>query len=374
VRIFACPHCGHIVYFDSPTCLECGADLAYARHLREMVMLGDDGRFRDDTGTWRRCRNENWGCNWLAPEALERAECYSCRLTRHQPGEDDAERFGWLVDTTHAKRWLLFQLDELGLPITSHRDQPDGGLAFDLDASTDDRQVMIGHLNGVITIDLSESEDSHREALRVSLGEAYRTMLGHFRHEIGHYYWQVLVAASDTELEAFRTEFGDERVDYAQALDSHYGTGGRDDWGSEYISRYATTHPWEDFAETFAHYLHITDTLQSAAAFGLSMSGPGTRFPEASDLVSHPSLAPSDATMRGILADWQPLALALNQVNRSLGKRDLYPFVIPERVVGKLGFVHRLIGSAAHADARSANANDANGAGDAAGSAGAAGQ
>jgi hypothetical protein len=344
MRIFGCPTCGQIVYYDNLACINCGAELAYSRRTRAMVALRDDGEFRDDGGLWRRCLNSFAGCNWLVSAGDESPECYSCLLTRQRPTEGDDKLYGYLIETTQAKRWLVFQLDELSLPIVSHRDRPEGGLAFDLDATTDDRRVMIGHMNGVISIDLTEAQDSHREALRVALGEAYRTMLGHFRHEIGHYYWQAVLEPSAEWLAGFRERFGDERQDYGQALNRHYGSDKADDWRDAYISNYATTHPWEDFAETFAHYLHITDTAQTAAAFGVGIDGLGGTLAETlPGFSAHPSIdVATDAPFRDILNQWQPLALALNQVNRSLGKDDLYPFVIPEPVVQKLEYVHAL--------------------------------
>ena len=338
-----------MVYFDNLVCLVCGSDLAYSRAER-MVTVGSDGRYRAAGGSlYRRCANIAIGCNWLVEPGVDpqpAAECYACRLTRTRPGSADDGLLAMLAETTQAKRWLIYQLDDLGLPIVSHMERPDGGLAFDLAASTDDHKVMIGHLNGVIAIDLTEAQDSHREALRHELGEAYRTMLGHFRHEIGHYYWQLLVQPDAGRLERFRALFGDERQDYSAALDAHYGGPEQGDWHEAYISQYATTHPWEDFAETFAHYLHITDTLQSAAWFGMRTAGlppdwPGRRIPLESDPQRR---LPAGATMTDVLTEWQPLALALNLINRSMGKDDLYPFTIADPVAAKLAFVHGLVG------------------------------
>ena len=345
MKIFACPQCRHIIYFDSDTCVNCDADLAFSHALRSMVALSD-GVWTDDAGTeWRRCRSHSLGCNWVSadPSGL----CDACLLVRQGPETIDDTVRGYLRDTGAAVRRLVFQLDDLGLPVVGHRDKPEGGLAFDLDASTDDKKVMIGHLNGVISIDITEAQDSHREALRVVLDEQYRTMLGHFRHEIGHYYWQALVAPDPRLLESFRQLFGDERQDYAMALDTHYGeTGPTTPWQDSYISQYARTHPWEDFAETFAHFLHITDTLQSTASNGVRLVGlPGDWPPEVEQaMVCVPRVDPASETdMRQILRQWLPLAAALNEANRSMGKRDLYPFTIPDAVVCKLQYVLDLI-------------------------------
>src|SRR4030095_2983330 len=164
-----------------------------------------------------------------------------------------------------AKRRLIFGLDELRLPIKIS----DGsrGLAFDL-LSSSQGKIITGHLNGIITLDLAESSDAHREALRESMDEPYRTVLGHFRHEIGHYYCEQLTLTGDRR-EEFRALFGDVTSSYDEALQHHCSTGTGQDWQSEFISAYATMHPLEDFAEVFGHFLHIADTLQTAEEFGL---------------------------------------------------------------------------------------------------------
>ena len=216
-----------------------------------------------------------------------------------------------------AKRRLLFGLLELELPL-------EDDLAFDLLSSTVG-PVTTGHADGLITIDLAESDDARREARRAELDEPYRTLLGHFRHEVGHYYFPILVERRG-RLDEARELFGDDRADYQEALDRHYADGPPPDWAERHVSAYATMHPWEDWAETFAHYLHIRDTLETAAAFGIIVAGPG----EADD----PSLAavPSERLGRRpfeqILSEWLPLTYALNAVNRSMGRDDLYPFTL----------------------------------------------
>ena len=209
--------------------------------------------------------------------------------------------------------------------------------------------MTTGHDDGIITVDLAESDDAHRERTRSRLGEAYRTMLGHFRHEIGHYYWPTLVGDNDRELPAARALFGDERVDYAQAMKRHYDHGAPADWEASYVSAYATMHPWEDWAETFAHYLHIRDTLQTAASFGMLVTGPVTNPPARLDvsLVAAPSADLDEESFDHIVGEWLPLTYALNAVNRSMGKDDLYPFVLTAPTIGKLAFVHERVRSLA---------------------------
>lgn len=332
MRIFACPACRDIAYYDDLECRACGSALAFDRAERTLV-VADQRHVR--------CANDLHGCNWTITG--DDTKCFACRLTRTRPNEGTEAGLDLLRRTIAAKRWLLFGLDELRLPVVSHRDRADGGLAFDLDVSTDDHQVLIGHLNGVITINATEADDSHREAMRTRLGEAYRTMLGHFRHEIGHYYWQAVLAVDADRLATFRETFGDERQDYGAALQSHYSSDR--DWRESFISQYATAHPWEDFAETFAHYLHIVDTLQSAATYGLVMAGPDptVEWNHRQDLRAVPPLTAHGRGIDALLREWVPLSRVLNLTNRSMGSAPLYPFTIAPPVVEKLRYVDELV-------------------------------
>jgi hypothetical protein len=269
------------------------------------------------------------GCTWLAPKSG--GQCFSCDLTRTRPNDDDAKGLTQFIVAERAKRQLIAELDELGLPIVTRAEDPEKGLAFDLLSSANEK-VVIGHASGIITIDLAESDDAYRERMRAQLDEPYRTMLGHFRHEVGHYFEDALVFSNDERTRAARDLFGDDTKDYQAEIDRHYSEGAPADWEERYISRYATMHPYEDFAESFAHYLHITDTIDTAREFGL---------------VSQTPNAPETSSFRALVeTEWLPLAIALNQVNRSMGKDDLYPFVLPGVVIDKLEFVHGLRTSA----------------------------
>jgi hypothetical protein len=319
--------CRQLVPFEVFRCLRCGSNLGYAPDVGEVAVAG---------GERRRCANEQVAaCNWLLTPGDHEVLCRSCRMTRTRPhdadlkpGEETADAF---ATAEAAKRRLVFQLDELGLPTGA-------GPTFDL-LSSQSGPVTTGHLNGVVTIDLAESDAVHRERMRVSFDEPYRTMLGHLRHETGHYYWPVLLD-TDELLSRARELFGDEEADYAAAMARHYEEGPPSGWGDRHVSAYATAHPWEDWAETFAHYLHIQDTLQTAAAFGMLVTGPRLE-PE---LMSSPTLAAEDS-FQDILAHWLPLTYALNAVNRSMGREDLYPFVLSPAVVEKLTFVHAVVRS-----------------------------
>lgn len=333
-----CPHCRRFVYLDVLRCPNCAGELGYHIPTRQFVGLVH-GRATVGDQVWYTCSNREWSCNWLVWENAPAGRCFSCRLTRRRPAADDTVALEKLAKTEEAKRRLLLQLSDLGLPITPW-DVEEGGLGFDLLSSlSEGRPVMIGHANGIVTIDLAESLDDRREALRVRLGEPYRTMLGHLRHEVGHYYQNVLLV--DDQLWArSRAIFGDERASYRDALDRHYRLGAPEEWADSFISEYATMHPWEDFAETFAHYLHITGTLQTAAAIGIHLDAAATNLRD-TDVVPLDSYAAAPVQL--LLADWEWLSQAFNRVNRSMGLGDLYPFTIAPPVREKLAFVHEII-------------------------------
>ncbi len=337
MRAFSCPVCSSLCFFENSACLSCGTGLGYDPAAAELAAV-------EGSSGLRRCANADVAaCNWLTDMSDPITLCASCRLTRTRPADGDTDAMAAFAEAEAAKRRLLFQLLDLGLPVTSRSQDPLRGLSFDF-LSSRHAPVTTGHERGIIQMDLAESDDAHREAVRQSLGEAYRTVLGHLRHEIGHYYWMVLVEQRGQRAR-FRELFGDERADYADAVSGHYegaGSpgGGDPQWPGAFISSYASMHPWEDWAESFAHYLHIRDTLQTAAAYGLVVAGPED---VAADLSAEPEVAEQAHRFPGILDQWLPLTYALNAINRSMGSADLYPFTISPPVVAKLSWVHELV-------------------------------
>jgi len=338
MRSLRCPICNARVFFENDRCLTCGSGLGFEPGSFAMVAPSSPspgGPASDGLPRWARCANVTVArCNWVVPAFAAGSLCASCALTRTRPADGDAEAHEWFVDAEAAKRRLVAQLFDLGLAVVSYEQAPEG-LAFDLLTS---RTVAVstGHEDGVITVDLAEADDAHRERIRAEMGEAYRTVLGHFRHEVGHYYWMVLVRDGG-HLEEFRQRFGDERADYALAQQAHYGGPPPVGWADGYVSAYATMHPWEDWAETFAHHLHIRDALQTAAETGLTVI---------SKDVPGGVVAPGDVHGRpfsDVVDQWIPLAAALNALNRSMGEPDLYPFVLSPIVIDKLSFVDRLV-------------------------------
>lgn len=340
--LLRCPRCDQVAELDDLMCCQCGAELGFHPPSLTMVTCGPTGTTTDD-GRWVWCsQRDRLDCNWLRDLALDTEECFACHVVRRRPEADQDSAWEKLAQASSPKRRLLVQLAVLGLPVETFRDQK-GGLAFDLLSSkSSGENVTIGHSSGVITIDLAESLDDHREKLRVQLGEPYRTMLGHFRHEVGHYYQWKLVEQTDFIGES-RALFGDERASYSDALDRHYAQGAPEDWHESFISEYATMHPWEDFAETFAHYLHITDTLSTVALGGVVLQGERSDGVLERDVV--PRVSYAEASTEEMVDDWHWLSLLLNRASRAMGRRDLYPFTLPEPVVRKLDFVHRVVGA-----------------------------
>ena len=335
VRPFACGTCGSLVFFENDRCVTCGSPLAFDRDAAELVVL--------PAGAARCANHVIADCNWLADPTTPDGLCGSCALTRTRPNDADKAAMAAFAATESAKRRLVFQLDHLTLPTTPRWADPERGLAFDL-LSSAAAPVTTGHADGVITVDLAEGSDPHREALRVELAEPYRTLLGHLRHEIGHWYWTVLVDGTPF-LDRFRDLFGDERVDYAAALQAHYGHPDDGGWSEDHVSRYAAAHPWEDWAETFAHYLHIRDTMQTAEAWGMHIDGPRLDLDVAWNAQLDVDPAETADTFDELARAWVAFTFAINAVNRSMGHDALYPFALPPAVLEKLRLVHVVVSS-----------------------------
>ena len=331
VRAFTCSNCGQLLFFDNSVCLGCGYAVGFVPETLELDVADPSAR---------RCANLSLaGCNWLIDADDANALCVSCRLTRTRPNDNDRPAMVAFAVAERAKRQLLFQVLSIGLQVRDRFEDPAAGLAFDL-LSSRNLEVMTGHEDGIITLDLSESDAVHREFVRLQLGEPYRTVLGHLRHEIGHYFWPSLTADPEV-LAEFRSLFGDETISYENALARHYQSGPPVDWPDRYVSAYATMHPWEDWAETFAHYLHIQAGLATAAAFGLE-TGLRTKAAARRSLQDG---EPAGA-VGSMIHEWLTLSFGLNAMSYALGQDALYPFVLSPAVVTKLDFVHRSIRAA----------------------------
>lgn len=362
MRLFKCQCCGQVLHFENTLCLDCRRQVGFLPDRRRMAAVEPAGAvwrlaagraaLPDPGQTYRFCANwERSGCNWMLPSDHAGDFCRACRHNRTVPDLSDPENHRRWQKIETAKRRLIYALDRLGLPMPEPEDGHPEPLIFDFlaEGPAQEDHVLTGHAEGVITIALAEADDAHRERLRQDMNEQYRTLLGHFRHEIGHYYWDILLRDGPA-LEGYRSLFGDERRDYGAALQDYYRTGAPADWQESHVSAYATMHPWEDWAETWAHYLHIVDTLETAAAFGMTVTPTIDTDGELSAALDFDPYAAPDFAQ--LISAWLPLTVALNAVNRSMGKADLYPFTLPPPVVTKLGFVHDLV----HADLRGAAA------------------
>lgn len=331
MKLFACPQCTEVSYFENIQCVHCQTQLGYDPSAASLVAV---------TENRQRCANyADAGCNWLASET--ETLCLCCRLNRTIPNKADAEAMlGW-QKIEAAKRRLVYELLDLKLPVQS-RLQSQTGLHFDLLMPQEGAPVTTGHADGIITLNVKEADSPFREQLRLSLGEPYRTLLGHLRHEGGHYYWDLLVAPVPERLSRFRDVFGDDRESYDEALKRHYSAGAPADWESRCVSAYASMHPWEDWAETWAHYLHIVDAVDTGRAYGVQLQPRKDPATGADTEKLTLPVAPGDK-FDAMMAYWYPLTFALNGLNRSMGHVDWYPFVLSPTAISKLRFVHDVI-------------------------------
>jgi hypothetical protein len=340
MKLFECQHCGQPLFFENTRCENCGHSLGY---LPEKAILSalepDDGGWRalaEPLARYRHCVNaQNDICNWLIAADNGEQFCAACRHNRTIPDLSFPQNLANWRKVENAKHRLFYSLLRLGLPLTTFQEDPEG-LTFDFLAAPLGGPVVTGHAGGLITINVAEADDAIRERQRAHLGEPYRTLLGHFRHEIAHYYWDHLVRDSEN-LDRFRELFGDERQNYNAALQRYYANGPAPDWPERFVSAYASSHPWEDFAETWAHYFHMVDTLETASAFGLRLR---PRVAQSADLTTAVDFDPYTANMDRINESWMPLTTAVNAINRSMGIADLYPFVLAPQALVKLTFVH----------------------------------
>ncbi len=349
MKLFKCQSCGQIVYFENVRCESCGHALGYLPRAMTVTALEPDGDALSALAARgtpvRLCDNaSHHACNWLVAADGVTTLCLACRHNRTIPDLTDPENLQRWQKIEAAKHHLFYSLVRLNLPLATRIDDPEHGLAFDFLAEGPDPtgpKVMTGHDNGLITIALAEADDAERERRRTQMQEPYRSLLGHFRHEVGHYFWDVLVRDGG-RLEECRTVFGDDSQDYGAALQAHYQHGAPADWQEHYVSQYASTHPWEDWAETWAHYLHIVDTLEMASAFGITVQPRLTRDETFSAVIDLDPYNPR-AAMKDIIDAWLPLTFAMNSLNRAMGNPDLYPFVLSPTVVSKLAFVHDVV-------------------------------
>ncbi|CAD5250969.1 MULTISPECIES: zinc-binding metallopeptidase family protein [Halomonadaceae] len=311
MRVFSNPVGSGSLWFDNLATAD-GTPVAYDPQARAFVPMPPFCINRDIIG-----------CNWIAPE--EGAFCRACAMTALAPDPSLPNAIPNWAKTEAAKRWVL---DNLGRWHWFRPEDPGAPPVFHLLAEGR-TPVPMGHIEGVVTISVAEVDPVLVTTRREALEEPYRTMIGHMRHEISHMLWWRLSLREDF-LDAFREMFGDERQDYTAALQRHYTDGPPPDWKERYLTTYASAHPHEDWAETAAHLLHLTDIADSFAASDLSS-------PELPSHQWEPYAEPDAERLIYVAAS---LTVGVNHVNRSMGLPDLYPFVLSETARHKLAFVH----------------------------------
>jgi hypothetical protein len=337
MKRFIC-QCGQEIFFQNTHCNVCGIQLGFSPSKQAVLPLFENKkepnwrRYDGLANSYRICqhRDHDIQCNWLIEGESEHVQCISCRTTRMIPTLDKPENMRrWTVMEAN-KRRMIFGLLDMGLSITSYIEDKESGLAFDFledqrtNVSINEEHILSGHAKGVITINVAEADGSYREATREAMNESFRSLLGHFRHEIGHYYWERLIPHS-MDYFAFQQLFGNETLDYGMALDHYYLNGPPENWQDNYISAYASMHPLEDWAETWSHYMLMRETIETAFNYQIC-----------------PKLTPySDFDIW--MSEWMELAVVLNALSRSIGNADAYPFIISETVNTKLKFIHRLV-------------------------------
>lgn len=362
MKIFSCDHCGQPVFFENVQCLHCGSMLAFLPDQLDLAAMmpvpeGDPNLLQrtdaeGDGRTYRMCQNhyDHSACNFAVQADDNNPLCVSCRQTRLLPDLSvPANRDRW-ARIEVAKRRLYYTLAQLGLeprdPLQSSATSPVYQFLADQPGAM---PVLTGHDNGIITLNIAEADDDERARRRLLLNEPYRTLLGHLRHESGHFYWNQLFIDGQ-RLAEFREIFGDESLDYQQALQNHYANGQQMDWQDHFVSAYATAHPWEDWAETWAHYLHMVDLLETASAYSTRVRVPGGDTGQSAK-IDNPFFGDGPPDFDVLVGQWVPVTLLVNSLNRSLGQNDAYPFALAPGAMRKLRYVHGLIASLATAQA-----------------------
>lgn len=309
---FSCPACGTAAYFHNLTCV-CGQPLFFDPEARVMLNQGEA------------CANRpTISCNWIADGGQY---CRSCAMSYVVPDLNVGDNLLMLARAESAKRWVLANLSCWQWFTNADVGRRPRFLMLSEYTSGRSEQIMMGHAAGEITINVTEADELIRLQRQRELGEQYRSMVGHFRHELAHFCFDRL-SLSPEFLSEFRELFGDERQDYGTALLRHYEAPLAP--GEDYITPYSTAHPHEDWAETVAHLLHLVDFSDSFVSAGLAMRG----VPEGFTPYSEPD------TNRLINVATE-IAIAINDINRALDNSDLYPFVLTGPVRQKLSFAHR---------------------------------
>jgi hypothetical protein len=358
LKAFHCDGCGNLVFFENVKCVKCGHVLGFLPSSGELAALEPA-----ESGAWRAlahgqndrlyhfCNNgqQHEVCNWMVAANDPNSFCISCRLNALIPDLSQPGNLDRWHKLEMAKRRVIYTIMRLGLPMEGAAEDNRPALRFNFIGDLDNGLTeLTGHLNGLIVINIAEADDAERERRRIHLREPYRTLLGHLRHEVAHYYWDRLIA-NGKWLACFHKLFGDETADYAAALKQYYEHGSPPDWPARHVSAYASAHPWEDWAETWAHYFHIMDMMETAESFGMTLA---SKPPAAVSTEENArNVFDVDAGFDAVLENWFPLTCALNELNRGMGLLDVYPFVLSSQAIEKLQFIHEVVKNSRHSNA-----------------------
>ncbi len=326
MQTFNC-QCGNTLFFDSNFCVNCKRDTVTCPHCANVTPVEETPSGALQCGNTacgallRRCSNDLQydACNRALDANDVNALCSYCRLNSVVPDLSRNENVTLWRKLEAAKHRVLWVVERLGFPVSGNNAlQPN--LTFEF-KSDENGKVSTGHADGCITISLREADSVEREKTRVEFQEPKRTLVGHFRHELGHYYWDLLVR--DFRVEESRRLFGDERnPTYADSQKRYYQQGPAKNWQQSYVSGYASMHPWEDFAETFQAYLDMATILSTTEHFGL--------------------VTTSYENFDSMLAAYSRVGIIANELNRDMGLLDLVPQIFNDFVVEKLRFIHQL--------------------------------
>jgi hypothetical protein len=346
MKLFTCNNCNNTLYFENTLCLKCNNPVGFDSLSLSMLTMNRNPNNNTLTDTqnnksYKYCYNKHeHTCNWIIPTENYANYCVACELNRTIPTLSEAQNRERWHKIELAKHRLIYSLLKLHLPLKRKLNSSVEGLAFDFTTDTSAiKKVITGHYAGLITLNTNEADEVERAKSKYDLNEKYRTIIGHFRHEIGHYYWDVLIQDNITLLAEFRLLFGDERMNYSDALQNYYNASNKNK-SNHFISYYASSHPWEDWAESWAHYMHLMDAIETAYFFGLQLD------PNAitqRNINTPAMMDPYEVEdFNDIFNMWIPLSSAVNAMNKSMGHAEFYPFVISKEVVTKLSFIHQL--------------------------------
>jgi hypothetical protein len=350
VKLYTCSNCNNLLYFENSICLRCNNTVGFdANKLSLVTVRPADSKIyvdvNDAKNTYRFCANAaQHTCNWLIPLNENALFCKACALNRIIPALTSWQNIKRWQRIEQAKHRLVYSLFRLCLPVKNKTNGSEEGIAFEFMADVSPKErVITGHLKGTITLNIEEADETERTRNKSDLGEKYRTLLGHFRHETGHYYWDLLIKNNTAALNKFRQLFGDERKNYTRSLEAYYNTGAFANWNEYFISPYASSHAWEDWSETWAHYMLMMDTLETAFYFGIGIHPGKDEKKEINTDIIYDPYTISDFDI--IIKMWLPFTFAANSLNRSMGYTDFYPFVISPAVKIKLQFIHNTCSS-----------------------------